>query len=81
MIEELQCLLGLVTYTSEKQEEVAFEPSVAESPYQEGRVHLPEDARYTDGSSRGQPPKWMAIAFHPKTETIRMEDGEGKSSQ
>ena len=32
--EELQCLLELVTYTSEKQEELAFEPLVGESPYQ-----------------------------------------------
>ena len=77
--EELQCLLGLVTYTSGKQEELAFEPLVAESPYREGRAPIPEDAWYTDSSSCGQPPMW-AIAFHPKTETIWMEDGEGKSS-
>ena len=54
--EELQILLGLVTYTSEKQEELAFESLVAESPYWEGRA--PEDALYTDGCSHGQPPKW-----------------------
>ena len=70
-----------MTYTSEKQEELAFEPLVAESPYREGRAPIPKDAWYTDGSSCGQPPKWRAIAFHPKTETIWMEDGEGKSSQ
>ena len=55
--EELQCLLGPVIYTSEKQEELAFEPLAAESPYQEGKAPLPKDAWYTDGSSRGQPPK------------------------
>ena len=32
---ELQCLLGLVTCTSGKQEELAFEPLIAECPYQE----------------------------------------------
>ena len=38
--EELQCLLGPVTYTSEKQEELAFDPLVAESPYRKGRVPI-----------------------------------------
>ena len=74
--EELQCLLGPVTYTSEKQGELAF---VAESPYWEGRALIPEDAWYTDGSSHGQPPKWRAVAFLP--ETIGVKDGEDKSSQ
>ena len=68
--EELQRLLGPVTYTSGKQEELAFEPLVAETPYQEGKAPIPEDAWYTDGSSCGQPPKWRAVAFHPKSETI-----------
>ena len=40
--EELQHLLGPVTYTSEKQEELAFEPLVAESPYREGRAPYPK---------------------------------------
>ena len=51
---ELQRLLGPVTYTSGKQEELALEPLVAESPYQEGKTPIPEDAWYTDGSSCGQ---------------------------
>ena len=68
-------------YTSGKQEELAFEPLVAKSPYQEGKAPTPEDAWYTDGSSCGQLPKWRTVVFHPKTETIWMEDGEGKSSQ
>ena len=79
--EELQRLLGLVTYTSEKQEELSFEPLAAESPFREEKAPIPEDAWYTDDSSHGQPQKWRATAFHPKTETIWMEDGEGKSSQ
>ena len=76
---ELQRLLWPVTYTSGKQEELAFEPLVAESPYQEGLVPIPEDACYIDGSSCGQPLRWRAVAFHPKTETIWMEDGEGRA--
>ena len=68
-------------YTSGKQEEFDFESLVAESPYQEEKALIPEDAWYTDGSSHGQPPKWRAVAFHPKTETIWMEGGKGKSSQ
>ena len=54
---ELQCLLGPVTYTNGMQEELVFEPLVAESPYQEGKAPIPEDACYTDSSSRGQPPE------------------------
>lgn len=42
--EELQRLLRPVTYTSEKQEELAFESLAAESPYQEGRALITEDA-------------------------------------
>ena len=44
-------------YTSGKQEELAFEPLVAEGHYQEGIALIPEDAWYTDGYSHGQPPK------------------------
>ena len=70
-----------MTYTSGEQEELAFQSLVAKTPYQERKAPIPEDAWYTDGSSSGQPPKWRAVAFHPKTETIWMENGEGKSSQ
>ena len=35
---ELQRLLGPVTYTNGKQEELAFEPLVAKSPYLEGKA-------------------------------------------
>ena len=74
---ELQCLVGLVTYTCGKQEELAFEPLVAKSPYQKGKAPIPKYTWYTDGSSSGQPPKWRAVTFHPKTETVwwRMERG------
>ena len=78
---ELHHLLWPVTYTSGKQEELAFQPLVAKTPYQEGKAPIPEDAWYTDGSSYGQPLKWRVVAFHPKIEKIRMEDGEGKSRQ
>ena len=61
---ELQCLLGPVAYTNGKQEEVAFEPLVAESPYQEGKAPIPEDACYTESCGHGQPPKWRAVTFH-----------------
>ena len=50
---ELQHLLEPVAYTSGKQEELAFEPLVAETPYLEGKAPIPEDAWYTDGSSHG----------------------------
>ena len=39
---ELQCLLGPVTYASRKQEELAFEPSVAERHHQEGETPITE---------------------------------------
>ena len=55
----LQCLSGPVTYTSGKQEELAFEPLVGESPCQEGKPPIPEG-----GSSHEHPLKWRAVAFH-----------------
>ena len=70
-----------MTYSNGKQEELAFEPLVAESPYQEGTAPIPEDACYTDSSSCGHLLKWRAVAFRPKTETIWMENGEENSSQ
>ena len=70
-----------MTYTSGKQEELAFEPLEAKSSYQEGKAPIPDSAWCTDDYSHGKPPKWRAVAFHPKTETIWMEDGEGKSCQ
>ena len=78
---ELQCLLRPVTYTSGKQEEITFEPLVAESPYQEVKAPIPEEAWYSDSSSHGQPPKWRPVAFHPKTDTVwmRMETGRAAS--
>ena len=72
-------LLGPVTYNNGKQEELAFEPLVAETPYQEGKAPRPEDIWYRDGSSHGQSLKWRAVAFHPNTEMIWMEDGVQKS--
>ena len=34
-----------------------------------------------DGSSKGNPSKWRAVAYHPSTETIWFEEGDGQSSQ
>ena len=78
---ELLCLLGPETYTCAKQEEFAFEPLIAKCPYQEGKAPIPEDTWYPNCSSLRQPLKWRAVSFHPKTETVWMEDGEGNSSQ
>ena len=51
--EELQCLLGPLTYISEQQEELTLEPLAAESPYREGTAAIPEDAWYINDSSHG----------------------------
>ena len=78
--EELQKILGPVTYHSETPEEIVV-TCPEESPVQEGKYPIPEDAWYTDGSSRGNPSRWRAVAYHPSTETIWFEEGDGQSSQ
>ena len=52
-----------------------------ESPVWEEKYPIPEDAWYTDGSSKGNPRKWRAVAHHPCTETICFEEGDGQGSQ
>ena len=51
------------------------------SPVQEGKYPIPEDAWYTDGSSKGNLSKWRAVAYHPSTETIWFDEGDSQSSQ
>jgi len=36
---------------------------------------------YTDGSGKGNPSKWRPIAYHPSTEMIWFDEGDGQSSQ
>lgn len=36
---------------------------------------------YADWSSKGNPGKWKAVAYHPSTETIWFQEGDGQSSQ
>jgi len=48
---------------------------------QEGKYPIPEGAWYADGSSKGKPSKWRAVAYHPSTETFWLEEGDGQSSQ
>ena len=53
---ELQKILGPVTYRSDTPEETVITP-LQKSPIQEGKHPIPEDAPYTDGSSKGNPSK------------------------
>ena len=78
--EELQKILGPVTYHSDAPKETLVAPP-EKSPVQEGKYPLPENAWYKDGSSKGNPSKWRAVAYHPSTETIWFEEGDGQSSQ
>ena len=78
--EELQKILGPVTYHSDAPTETLVIPS-EESPVQEGKYTIPEDAWYTDGSSKGNMSKWRAIAYHTSTKKIWFNEGDGQSSQ
>ena len=78
--EELQKILGPVTYHSDAPKETLVTPP-EKSPVQEGKYPIPEDAWYTDGSSKGNPSKWRAIAYDPSTETVWFDEGGGQSSQ
>ncbi|XP_031318227.2 uncharacterized protein LOC116156322 [Camelus dromedarius] len=51
------------------------------SPFREGKGPPPETAWYTDGSCKGSPPTWVAVALHPATKAFWYETGEGQSSQ
>jgi len=77
--EELQKILGPVTYHSDAPKETLVAP-LEKSPIHEGKYPIPEDAWYTDGSSMGNSSKWRAIAYHPFTETIWFDEGDSQSS-
>ena len=78
--EELQKILGPVTYRNDAPKEILVAP-LEKSCVQEGKYLIPEDAWYTDGSSKGNLSKWRATAYHPSTETIWFDEGDGQSSQ
>uniref|UniRef100_A0A669QJJ3 ribonuclease H n=1 Tax=Phasianus colchicus TaxID=9054 RepID=A0A669QJJ3_PHACC len=78
--EELQKIPGPVTYHCDAPKETLVAPP-EKSPVQEGKYPIPEDAWCTDGSSKGNPSKWRAIAYHPSTKTIWFDEGDGQSSQ
>ena len=69
-----------MTYHSNAPEETMVAPP-EKSPVQKGKYPIPEDTWYTDGSSKGNPSKWRAVAYHSSTETIWFEEGDGLSSQ
>jgi len=77
--EELRKILGPVTFHSDAPEESTIAPP-ERSLLQEGKYAVSEDAWYTDGSSKGNPSKWRAIAYHPSTETIWFQEGDEQSS-
>ena len=79
-LKELQKILGPVTYRSDAPKETLVAPP-EKSPVQEGKYPIPEDAWYTDGSSKGNPSKWRAIAYHTSTKKIWFNEGDGQSSQ
>jgi len=78
--EELQKILGPVTYHSDAPKETLVAPP-EKSPIQEGRYPIPENGWYTDGFSKGNLSRWREIAYHPSTETIWFDEGDGQSSQ
>ena len=67
-------------YHSDAPKEMLVTPP-ERSTTQEGKYPIPEDGWYTDGSSKGNLSKWRAIAYHPSTETIWFNEGDGQSSQ
>ena len=69
-----------MTYHSDAPEETFVIPP-EKSPVHEGKYPIPEDVWYTDGSSKGNASKWRAIAYHPSTEIIWIDEGDGQSSQ
>ena len=78
--EELQKILGPVIYHSDAPKETLVAPP-EKSPVQEGKYPIPEDAWYTDGSSKGNLNKWRVIAYRSSTKTIWFDEGDDQSSQ
>jgi len=63
-----------VTYRNDAPKEILVAP-LEKSCVQEGKYLIPEDAWYTDGSSKGNLSKWSATAYHPSTKTICFDEG------
>ena len=78
--EELQKILGPVTYHSDAPKETLVIPPEKNS-VQEGKYPIPEDAWYTDGSSKGNLSKWRAIAYHSSTDKVWFDKGDCQSSE
>ena len=79
-LKEVQKILGLVMYHSDVPEETMV-AAPEKSSVQEGKYPIPEDAWYTDRSSKGNPSKWRAVAYHSSAENIWFEEGDDQSSQ
>lgn len=78
--EEVQKILGPVTYHSDVPKETFFTPP-EKSSIQEGKYPIPDDAWYTDWSSKGNLSMSRAIAYQPSTKTTWFDQGDGQSSQ
>lgn len=79
---ELQQVLGPVELVSQAEPSALPRGEDLEpSPYREGQLPVPEDAWFTDGSSREAVAVWTTIGVQPKTDTIWFDTGTGQSSQ
>ena len=74
-------MLVPVTYVADKSTAPATIEEMEASPFCEGQAPIPSTAWYADGSSRGQPTIWTALAIQPETDTIWFDNGVGQSSQ
>lgn len=82
LAQQLHELLGPVTFKAVSGEEPPLPPSEEDSsPYVEGKAPIPAEAWYADGSSRGNPPSWMAIGMRLDTDELWFKTGVGQSSQ
>ena len=84
----LQEVLGPVTYVDEKSTAPAPIEEMESSLFHEGQTPTPSDEWYlfpqmipSDGSSRGQPAMWTAVAIQPETDMIWFDTGGGQSSK
>lgn len=50
-------------------------PDMPVSIIRGGKPTIPENTWYADGSCKGQPPTWQAIAYQPVTDSIWMDEG------
>ena len=78
---ELQEVLGPVIYVDGLSTVPVPREEMEASPFHEGQAPIPSDAWYTDGSSRGQPAMWTAVAIQLETDIIWLKTGMGQSSQ